>query len=95
MLSQLAEQPDDQEKPSARSLASESRQSANPRAIVRGEAARPAMGILLTWRVHAEERDAAPHHCFYEASKARLGGRLQASRETPSVCSLSSKSSRV
>ena len=30
-----------------------------PRAMVRGEAARPAMGILLTRRAHAEERDAS------------------------------------
>ena len=28
-------------------------------AMVRGEAARPAMGILLTRRAHAEERDAS------------------------------------
>ena len=42
-----------QERPSARCPASESRQ------MVRGEAARPAMGILLTRRAHAEERDAS------------------------------------
>jgi hypothetical protein len=48
-----------QEKPSALCPASESRQRTNPRAMVRGEAARPAMGILLTRRAHAEERDAS------------------------------------
>ena len=46
-----------QEKPSARCPASESRQ--RTKRMVRGEAARPAMGILLTRRAHAEERDAS------------------------------------
>src|SRR6476660_7450324 len=48
-----------QEKPSARCPASESRQRTNPRAMVRGVAARPAMGILLTRRVHTTERNAS------------------------------------
>ena len=48
-----------QEKPSARRPASESRQRTNPRGMVRGGAARPAMGILLTRRVHATERNAS------------------------------------
>ena len=30
-----------------------------PAGVVRGEAARPATGILLTRRAHAEERDAS------------------------------------
>ena len=41
--------------------ASESRQGTNPRAMVRGGAARSAMGIWLTRKVCAKERHALGH----------------------------------
>ena len=43
-----------------------------PWAIVRGEAARPAMGILLTWKEHAETADGLSHRITAAMRPPRL-----------------------